>query len=354
MNIAIITDTHFGARGDSIHFNEYFFKFWENQFFPYLKKNKIDTVLHLGDVMDRRKFVSYRIAKDFRERFIRRFHEMGIELHMITGNHDCFYKNTNDVNSLDELIDKTYTNIHTYSECETITLKDGTDIFMIPWINSENYQNTLDGIENTTATVAMGHLEISGFEMHKGHVIQEGYSKKLFSKFDKVFSGHFHKKSDDGQIYYLGNTYEMTWIDHDCPRGFHVYDTKTEKLKHVRNKYRMFEKIQYNDEKNDYSNIDVSIYKDKIIKINIIQKKNTYVFDVFLDKLIKDSGAYEVKVFEDFSDLSPDRVSDEVTESQDTVSLLDRYIDELEIDMSKDRLKNIMKGLYLEASELEV
>lgn len=354
MKVALITDTHFGARGDNLHFNEYFFDFWEKQFFPHLEKNNIDTVIHLGDVMDRRKFVSYKIAKDFRERFIKRFHDMNINLYMITGNHDCYYKNTNEVNALDELIDDSYSTIKTYSECETIQLKDGTNIFLIPWINNENYDHTLNEINKTKADIAMGHLEIDGFEMHAGHKIIGGHPKEIFKKFDMVMSGHFHKKSDDGQVFYLGNTYEITWSDYNCPRGFNIFDTETRELEHVVNQYTIFEKIHYNDKKTDYKEFDVSKYKDKIVKIFVINKKNIFEFDKFVDRLLKESGAYEVKIIEDFSDLSPDKVSDEVTESQDTVSLLNRYVDELEIDFDKDRLKSIMKNLYLEASELEI
>ena len=105
MKIALITDTHFGARNDNLAFNEYFYKFWEEIFFPYIEKEGIDTVIHLGDVMDRRKFVSYKIAQDFRTRFIQRFVDKGVTLHMMVGNHDTFYKNTNDVNSLAELVE---------------------------------------------------------------------------------------------------------------------------------------------------------------------------------------------------------------------------------------------------------
>ena len=83
MKIAIITDTHFGARNDSVQFDEYFYQFYEGQFFPYLQKHNIKTVIHLGDVLDRRKFVSYRIAKNFRERFILPFQALDIELHAL-------------------------------------------------------------------------------------------------------------------------------------------------------------------------------------------------------------------------------------------------------------------------------
>ena len=93
MKIALITDTHFGARNDNLNFNEHFYQFYEGVFFPYLQQNNIKTCIHLGDCFDRRKYVSYRTAKDFRERFIIPFNTLGIDLHMLVGNHDIYYKN---------------------------------------------------------------------------------------------------------------------------------------------------------------------------------------------------------------------------------------------------------------------
>ena len=230
MKIAIITDTHFGARNDSVQFDEYFYQFYEGQFFPYLQKHNIKTVLHLGDVLDRRKFVSYRIAKNFRERFILPFQALDIELHALVGNHDIFYKNTNDVNSLQELINDRYKKIHLYPEAQEVTF-DGLPILFMPWINSQNYIYSMGMIDETKAQICMGHLDINGFKMNKTAIVSEhGYDKSTFRKFDTVMSGHFHHKSDDGQIFYLGTPYEIYWNDYDDPKGFHIFDTETRQL----------------------------------------------------------------------------------------------------------------------------
>ena len=353
MKVALITDSHFGARSDNIIFNEFFYKFWEETFFPYLKKHNIKNVIHLGDVMDRRKFVSYKIAKDFRERFLQPFADMKIQLHMLVGNHDIFYRNTNEINSLTELISGKFNNIQVYQECDEIHFND-TPILMIPWINSENYADTMEKVKTTKAQIVMGHLEINGFEMHAGNYAQGGYDKSLFNKFDLVFSGHFHKKSDDGQIYYLGNTYEITWADYKCPRGFHVFDTETRELDRIVNPHTIFNKVYYDDRNYNYSNFNLDNVHEKYTKVIVVNKSDLYGFDLFIDKLLK-TTAHEVKIIEDFSDLDADNVSDEIVEkSEDTVSLLDNFIDELDISLDKQRLSDVMKSLYLEASELEI
>jgi len=216
LKIALVTDTHFGARNDSLAFNDYFFQFYEQIFFPYLKENDITTVVHLGDVMDRRKFVSYRIAKDFRERFIDQF--TGIDFHMIVGNHDTNYKNTNSVNSLQELVDGKHSNITVYPETTEVDF-NGCKVLFVPWINSENMPNTMKMLKTSTAQICMGHLELNGFEMQKGLVMDHGWDKKEFKRFDMVMSGHYHHKSDDGQIFYLGTPYEIYWNDWNDPKG---------------------------------------------------------------------------------------------------------------------------------------
>ena len=354
MKIAIITDTHFGARNDNVNFNDYFYNFYEGQFFPYLQQNNIKNVIHLGDVMDRRKFISYRIAKDFRERFILPFQVLDINLHMLVGNHDIFFKNTNDVNSLQELVDGRFKKIHLYAEAQEVNF-DGLPILFMPWINSQNYIYALGMIDETKAQICMGHLDINGFAMNKGQILAEhGMNKSEFQKFDTVMSGHFHHKNDDGQIYYLGTPYEIYWNDYDDPKGFHIFDTETRELERIVNPLTIFEKIYYDDSKTDYSTIDVEKYKNKYIKLIVVNKKDLYGFDAFVDKLLK-IDTYEVKIIEDFSDLDANSVSDDiVNNSEDTLTILNKYVDELDVSLDKNRLKNTMKSLYTEAQDLEL
>jgi len=354
MKIAIITDTHFGARNDSVQFDEYFYQFYEGQFFPYLQKNNIKTVLHLGDVLDRRKFVSYRIAKNFRERFILPFQALDIELHALVGNHDIFYKNTNDVNSLQELINDRYKKIHLYPEAQEVIF-DGLPILLMPWINSQNYVYAMGMIDETKADICMGHLDINGFKMNKTAIMSEhGYPKETFKRFETVMSGHFHHKSDDGQIYYLGTPYEIYWNDYNDPKGFHIFDTETRQLERVINPLTIFDKIYYDDTTTNYENVDVTKYNNKFIKVIVVNKKDLYQFDRFIDKLLK-ADTHEVKIIEDFTDLDANSVSDDIVENaEDTLTLLNKYVDELPVDLNKSRLKNEVRTLYTEAQDLDI
>ena len=182
MKIALLTDTHFGARNDNLNFNEYFYNFYEGIFFPYLQQNNIKHCIHLGDVMDRRKYASYRILQDFRERFIQPFLHLKIDLHILIGNHDIYFRNTNDLNSVNELLGGRHDNIHIYSEAQEVEF-DGFPILMMPWINTQNEIYSFGMMDESKSNTMMGHFEISGFEMHGGHFSEHGLDKNEFKSF---------------------------------------------------------------------------------------------------------------------------------------------------------------------------
>ena len=350
MKIAIITDTHFGARNDNQNFSDYFYKFYNELFFPTLKERGITTCIHMGDVMDRRKYVSYKTATDFRQKFLERFQQLSIDLHMIIGNHDTYYKNTSEVNSMQEL-----GNVGTVYTDPKVVEFDGLPIVLMPWINANNYDKSMDILKTANADILMGHLEINGFAMNAGQMLCEGsWDRSEFKRFETVFSGHFHHKNDDGHIFYLGTPYEIYWSDYNDPKGFHIYDTETRELERVINPYTIYQKIYYDDTENDYSKHDVTKYKDHYVKLIVVNKKDLYGFDKFTDKLLA-ADAYEVKIIEDFSELDADNVSDAIVEnSEDTVTILEKYVDELDINLDKKRLKSTMKSLYNEAQDLEI
>ena len=203
MRLALINDTHAGARGDNPHMNDFFFRFWDDIFFPSLRKHRIDHVIHLGDVVDRRKFINFAIWHKWKTDFFDRLHN------------EFKYGSLN--------------------------------VALVPWINSGNYERTAEYLKTTSAPVIFGHLEIAGFEMDRGNVCLAGLTKAMFDRFDMVLTGHFHHRSSDGVIYYLGNQYEITWADYNDPRGFHIFDTETRELTFIENPYRLFHKFTYDD-----------------------------------------------------------------------------------------------------------
>lgn len=356
MKIALINDTHFGARNDSTAFNDYFFKFYDDVFFPYLKEHNIKTLVHLGDVVDRRKFINFNTLRDFKNKFIYRLGQENIDTHIIIGNHDTYWKNTNEINSMSELF-TSFDGLHEpwiYDSPKEVVF-DGLKILMLPWINNANQEQSAKLIQSSDAEIILGHLEVAGFEMHPGYNNEHGVDASVFNRFDMVMSGHYHHKSDNGTVYYLGAPYEMTWIDYQDSRGFHIFDTDTRELTHVKNPYRMFRKIFYDDldkSMEEVTNRDFSSYQGSCVKVVVQHKSNPYWFDIVLDKLEK-SNPLNVTVVEDFTDIS---IADDdlVDQAEDTMTILDKYIDSIEMDGDKKALHSLVQDLYSEAIRMEI
>lgn len=354
MKVAIITDQHFGARNDSVAFLSYYEKFYTDTFFPTLTKEGITTLLILGDTFDRRKYVNFFTLKRSKEMFFDRLAEMNIKVHMLAGNHDTYFKNTNDVNSVDLLLAE-YDNINIIDTPQTIHLDYGNtaaDVCMMPWICADNYARSMDEIKGTSAMLCMGHFEIAGFAMHRGMESQEGLNPSIFEKFDCTFSGHYHHRSSKNSITYLGNPYELTWQDYNDPRGFHIFDVNKQELTFIQNPNTMFERFEYDDTRIDPDGIDTRDFSEKYVKIVIVNKKDLYKFDKFIAR-VYDKNPYEVKIVEDFSEFSEGTVSQEIN-LEDTQTVLNEYIDSVETELDKEKIKTFMKTLYTEAINVEV
>ena len=345
MKIGIFTDSHWTARKSSRHLHDYFELFYKNIFFPALEEQGVEIVVHMGDAFDNRKSIDF-WGLDWTRRVVleplRKY-----EVHMIVGNHDIFLRNSTEINA-PELLLKDYPNIKTYSS-PTNTKVGGIDMTFIPWICSENYDETLKVIKKSKAKIAMGHLELQGFRVNKHLIMEEhGLDPNIFTKFQKVFSGHYHTRSDNGRIFYLGNPYEMYWTDVNDTRGFHIFDTETFEHTPINNPYKLFYNIYYDD--TPHQMFDVTEYANKIVKVIVRKKSKQKEFDKFIDKLYK-VGIQDLKIVENFDiQENEDFVIDE---EENTISILNRYIDESECNFDKNVIKGIFQDLYQQSCEIE-
>jgi DNA repair exonuclease SbcCD nuclease subunit len=352
--VAIITDQHFGARNDSIHFLDYYERFYSTTFFPVLEEHGIDTVLILGDTFDRRKYVNFFTLKRTREMFFDKLYAKGIQVHMLAGNHDTYFKNTNDVNSVDLLLQE-YNNINVISKPTNINVKN-TNICMVPWVCPENYNDCISVMSDTDADICMGHFEIAGFAMYRGMPSQEGLSRELFRKFDFTFSGHYHHRSAADGIHYLGNPYELTWQDYNDDRGFHIFDLNTRDLTFIKNPNVMFHRIIYDDKVESITEIndkDLSKYTNTYVKVVVVNKTIPYLFDKFMNNLYG-VNPVDITIAEDFTDLTEGVEDDMVDQAEDTITIINKFVDGIQEEhIDNERLKTVMRELYVEALNQE-
>ena len=340
MKILLITDQHFGVRNDNQAFLNLYKKFYNQIVVPFIKVSKISTVIALGDTFDKRRSINFMSLNEAKEMWFNPLEDMGVSMHMLAGNHDIYYKNTLRVNAPRELLGE-YGNITVHDSPTTVNF-GGRDILLLPWICDDNRDRAFDEIANSTADVCMGHLELNGFEAHPGHVMESGMESSVFSKFKKVFSGHYHMKSTKGNITYLGNPYQLYWNDYGCKRGFHVFDTETLKTTFYRNPFDMFHKINYNAGMDVPDNL-----QGTYVKLIVEDKGDNANFDYDV-KLLQDIGLADLKIIEDLSV----EMSGEVMETEDTLTLLDKYIDGIDLKVDNNNIKSLMRSLYIEACEL--
>jgi DNA repair exonuclease SbcCD nuclease subunit len=343
MKVALITDQHLDGRKGSLAFWNFWQKFYDNVFFPTLEKHKVNTIIDLGDTFDNRKSMDFNTFQRAKVNYFDKLKDY--KVHMLIGNHCTYYKNTNRINSPELLLEQ-YENIRIYSRPEHVRL-GSKQFLMLPWINSENKEEILRTLEDSDADIVCGHLELTGFEVTPGMKMDHGMDPAPFKRFDRVWSGHYHHKSKKGNIQYLGNPYQMFWNDYKDKRGFHIYDTETDRLTFIENPYEIFQKLYYND--SEHQKIDYSQYKDCFVKV-IVEEKNDYLqFEKVIDKLY-DTSVNEVKIIESLVNETGE-IDDDI-EIKDTMTLLGEYVDEVEVSVDKKKLKKLLNTLYIESCEV--
>lgn len=344
MEIALINDTHFGVKNASDIFLNYQERFFTEIFFPYCIERKIKHIIHLGDFYEHRKYVGIKTLSKTRQFFIEKLREYGMTMDIIPGNHDVYFRNTNTLNALDESLRHFSDVIRIYMEPTVV--KYGTlSIGMLPWMTTDNYTECIDFIKTANAPILAAHLELSGFEMMKGApAMSHGLDASLFGRYEMVLTGHYHTKSTKGNIHYLGTQYELTWADCNDPKFFHTIDTKTRELNQIRNPNCLYHKIIYSDNPRQH----LPDIKGCFVKVIVTSKKDSTKFDSFIDRVQK-QDPFDFKIIESYGDFAGSAIDDSDISLVDTATLLNSYVDAIETDLDKDRIKTVLHELYTEA-----
>ena len=349
--MAILTDTHCGIRNSSEVFLDNAEDFYTNIFFPECEKRGVKQILHLGDYYDHRKFVNFKALNQNRRVFLDQLRKNNMTMDIIPGNHDTYYKNTNELNALKECLGHYMNEIHIVME-PTVMQYGSLSMALLPWICADNYNQSMNFIRDCKADWLGAHLELANFEIGRGILAPHGMDPKIFQKFEQVLSGHYHTASRRDNIWYLGNPMEFFWSDAHDPKFFHILDTETRQIEKIRNTYTLFEKIVYNDKEMDYNNYNKNLSK-KFVKVVVAEKTDPFTFDRFIDN-IQNQDIYELKIAENFNEFMGANVDDEEVNFEDTTEIVDSYIEAVDTDLDKDKIKVQMRELMTEAQALEI
>ena len=228
---------------------------------------------------------------------------------------------------------------------------DGFKLALCSWINKENYAERIEFLNTVEADALGGHFEINGFEMTRGNVCENGMSQETFKRFNEVWSGHFHFKSEIGAIKMLGNIAETNKGDIGAKRGFHIFNTDTRNLEFIENPYKVYVRHRY-DPECDIVNFDYEQYKDQYVFVDFSSylRIDTVKFNLFLDNLNK--HAWGVEPVEN-EVIKPETNETVQIEYKSNMDMINNYIESTfteEKDVSV--LKNMMAELYSEALNL--
>jgi DNA repair exonuclease SbcCD nuclease subunit len=347
---ALITDTHFGIKNDNSYFHQYQEQCFHEYFLPELKKRNIKEIIHCGDFFDRRKSINFNTLQ-----VVRRLLEYlnDYKIHIILGNHDVYYKNTNQINS-PKLILNQYENITIYENPTEV----GKFLFL-PWITQDNYDISMKAIQETDREIVMGHLELNGYIMFKGAICDHGLDPNIFHKFKLVLSGHFHSPHKINNVCYLGCPWDLIQTDSSEEKGFYIFDDETLELEFIPIKKKIFKKLIYDDSKAKkikdilLDEKTFSELRDTFVKVYIKAQKKPIFFDRFTKQLSEASCA-NITYVEDFGEITLPNGVIENLQSDSTLEILKKSLDDYSALIrpeQKEPLEKLITTLFLEASK---
>lgn len=348
MEIALISDLHFGHKKNSDPFLENHIDYIKNEFVPYLKKNNISTIMILGDLFDNRSSINVKVKNAVYDLFDQYLHEF--KIFMIVGNHDTYFHNSINTHSLKFF--KKFSNITVVDDIDRIYL-DNRYILMVPW--QTNYDEFAERVarKNFHCDVCLGHFDISGFKLNKTRLSEEGLSSDLFfNNYTLTFSGHFHTRSKSMRgtfsIIYIGSPYHLTRHDTGEERGFCVLDLETLKYKFVNSKNTIkFIKIEYPN------TINEKIIHNNIIDIHV--KVDEQYSEEQLQKYIRTIEEYNPlfspNIVVENSNINP-LINSDVKNFGSAITMIKEYVDGLDIP-NKDKVYFTIEKIYNSAKNSE-
>jgi len=210
----LVTDTHLGLQKSADLWHDVTTKLFQ-EIRDTCVRNNITTILHLGDFFHERKSINTKTL-NVAYNIIRMLE--GIDIHIIAGNHDLFYKDRTKPSSLEAL--EQYDNVHVVYEPTYMPEVNG---LLVPWV----FQS-IDMPEG--CKYCFGHFELNGFYMNSAFKSEKGMDSNIFSEFESVYTGHFHTPSKQGNIQYLGSPFQQTFHDVGSKRGYYLFEPATNEL----------------------------------------------------------------------------------------------------------------------------
>lgn len=361
MKIAIVGDTHIGARGGNQHVRKFISK-WFGYALEDMKSRGVETYVQVGDAVDIRSSLNAHDYAFIVDELIPLHKKHDINGVYIDGNHDLAYKESSSISWV-SMIERLSLGMITRVDSPCDFDFGGFTAAMLPWINQENLEDSLKLLESSSSDICFGHLELGGFDMYRGSTCEESrfnLNVGHFKNFERVLSGHFHLMSEEGNIKYVGTPYPLTWQDYldaeEGKRGYHIYDTVTKELEFIPNpeEFKTFFKVlSYDWKELSVDNTLQLQYKSveelsttiglegKVVKIMVLDRGNQKHYESFMSA-VRQCKTIDVTVIdntENFvggdlgsSDAILNSAQEELSAQTDVITVLKERVDRGSLD----------------------
>lgn len=238
-----------------------------------------------------------------------------------------------------------YSNIHVVVDEAVEKTLFGKKFLFLPWLNPKNTERLMGAVKQSRADVLCSHLQLKGFVMHRGSVAMHGMDKKDFAHFNRVWSGHFHSPSINGNVHYLGSPYETSWADYGDVKGFHIYTPEQDTLEMIINPFGLHLRINYRD---GMTRDDIPDVAGRYIIVDVLQKDDVAAFRDFVTA-IYDMKPADVKFNEEHKTINAKKAETiSIEDFESTSKMMQRYISET-VQSSADKVSQRMQKYYDEA-----
>ena len=348
--VLIIGDLHIGARNNSTTFLEFMRSYFTKELYPLIEAEGVTHVIQLGDTLDKRKSIDFTVSAFLIKEWFSWFDDHDVQLWSVIGNHDTYYKSTNEVSGVKQY-EPLFRNVHIVDEPTVLELGK-TKFHLVPWVSPENKDRMEEYIAQAASEdgyrILCGHFELAGFLINRSFTSPHGtIETEALQGFDQVLSGHYHTPSINGNIEYVGTPYALTWSDYGDRKKVVLLspDDPEHTRQDVVTRETLFHKVVFQDGM-DASKLGLP--KKAFLKV-IIQEQSTMA-DVFVNDLMDLYDPSQCQVI-DMSSADAEETTDEldILELDDPFQILMKSIESIGDPFISAELLSI----YKEAQSME-
>jgi calcineurin-like phosphoesterase family protein len=357
--IYLIGDSHIGLgypnktdKWFKIH-QEYFSSF----IIPLLKERVKpgDIIIHLGDLFDNRNVIPINLL-NYGMDVVEEISKIA-PLHIIVGNHDCWSKSSDEINTIRPF--KWIPNVHIYDKTSKVEF-NGLKLCLMPYIEKRLEQINLIN-SNKDCDYLFCHSDLNGCKMHLtsvGHRNSDKIDIEDFKSFRGVYSGHIHLIQRNKNFTFVGSNFQMDRNDYGDQKGIFIIDTNDNSEEFIPNlispvfkKVRIaeehdIESLEYLKDTKDY--IDITISNNLLLNNRKLRRK--------LETLLEEGNFASIDYIDDITNNLSDeeKIEESIDENNIDISIKLDYEDYVKEYILKQKYenKNFRDGLITEYDEI--